>query len=393
MNPFLPAIKRAATSLSAINEYLSAIGTLRVIINKRAKYDEPVTLFDREIRNGGAWILGLLYSFEVAGYGEILVQDSQGSLLLRAPIDSESRYRRWLLQIPHDSKLSISYRRLGGTGSPTFYAGGLSNVHAEPQHDHAQIEDQSICAAIATYPQRKHMLQDAVLSLVDQVDYLFVYLNNYETPPRFLLSRGLEKKVQFIVDTNSRHRAAAKFFWLNMHRCYWLLCDDDIIYPKDYAKRMVKDIDRYNRRAIVGVHGTRFLESGHAHVPLPTYPFQRSLQHDHAVHMLGSGTVAIHSSILSRTSWRRLMRYPISNDEILAVIARTKGFPLVAIARQEYWLKSNPKMTYGIFEETQLEARLARRARKILSWGEPWPEEAQLEKDLEMATRNDICKA
>jgi len=33
-------------------------------------------------------------------------------------------------------------------------------------------------------------------------------------------------------------------------------CDDDLIYPKDYAKKMVEAIERYNRKAIVSFHGT-----------------------------------------------------------------------------------------------------------------------------------------
>jgi hypothetical protein len=90
--------------------------------------------------------------------------------------------------------------------------------------------------------------------------------------------------------------------------------------------------------------------------------------------MLGTGTIALHSSALTREVCHRLLRYPIENDEILAVLCRRLGIPQIAVQRRAFWLKSNPKMKYGIFEETQLDNQQSRRVRRILSWGDPWPD-------------------
>jgi hypothetical protein len=245
-----------------------------------------------------------------------------------------------------------------------------------PQRRPPAIGPESVCAAMATYPARKSMLAAAINSLLPQVDHLFLYLNNYRHAPNFLHGHKYQEKIHLIVDTTSPHRAAAKFFWLSQYQCYWLLCDDDIIYPPDYAKRMLEALSRHGGRAVVGCHAvvfeTKVTNCYASHRSL--YLFESALARDRRVHMLGTGTACLHSSLLPADDLRRMLDYPTQNDEILAVTCRKHNIPHISIARQNGWLRSNPRMKYGIYEETMLNSNLQRSVVNVLSEGNPWPD-------------------
>ena len=235
------------------------------------------------------------------------------------------------------------------------------------------VQPDAVCAAIASYPPRQDLLRDAINSLIDQVDHLFIYLNNYEHPPEFILDlRTKYNNLHYIVDTNSSHRAAAKFYWLQLHECYWLICDDDIIYPKDYAKIMMQHLNHYKNKSIVGVHAAIFTKGCHQWVNRQQLNFECSNRENQRVHMLGTGTMALHSNILDKHTWKGMLEYPIENDEILAVKCNNYGIHQYAVKRNALWLRSNEKMQYGIFEETSIDPAKMKRINHILDRGKPW---------------------
>ncbi len=371
MKSFWPPLMRSLRSVRALRRYGTAILTLRRLINKKGSNGGRTHLSHLATQTAGLHFLSLLYSYDKLGWGTLLIVAPENKTLLSFDIDSLSRYRRWLLYLPRGT-LDLYYDAKGGEGQPTFYALGVNALLHKPKTTHAKIGSLATCAAIATYPQRREMLKDAVASLAGQVDHLFVYLNNYREPPSFLLKKKYENNVHFVLDTNSEYRAAAKFYWLCKHRCYWLLCDDDIVYPRDYVKLMKAKIDQYGRQAIVGVHGVIFEQSSQAHLLHHRILFERALRCDSEVHMLGTGTIAFHSSILSSADCRRLLRYPVANDEALAVISRARGIRQIAVERRPYWLRSNHRMNFGIFEETQLLGHQSQQVTRILECGTPW---------------------
>ena len=84
---------------------------------------------------------------------------------------------------------------------------------------------------------------------------------------------------------------------------YLFTVDDDIEYPPDYIEKLILEIERYNRKAIVGVHGA-CLPFGPNLTRWSQYKeLRRShlFQQEHAsriqVDILGTGTTAFHSSI------------------------------------------------------------------------------------------------
>lgn len=94
-----------------------------------------------------------------------------------------------------------------------------------------------IVVGIATFDARLPFLDQAVASLIDQVDEIHVY-NNSHNPD--LTDNG-------------------KFYPLSQltEPCYFFSCDDDIIYPSDYTAKMIKAIEQHSGQAIVTHHGRR----------------------------------------------------------------------------------------------------------------------------------------
>jgi len=91
-----------------------------------------------------------------------------------------------------------------------------------------------IVVAIATMPGREKFLAKTIKSLAGQCDQLRIYDNGVRD-----------------VDLTDN----GKFYFLKEYTepVYYLTCDDDIIYPPNYVKDMVKAIDR--TEGIVTHHG------------------------------------------------------------------------------------------------------------------------------------------
>lgn len=239
-----------------------------------------------------------------------------------------------------------------------------------------ELTDDSITAAFATYPGRRKILPDVIDSLAPQVDRLFVYLNNYDHVPSCITEHPLRERIVYILDPASQRRAAAKFHWLEIVRGFHLVCDDDILYPANYAAEMVAAIERHGRKAIVGVHGVIFeseLKDARSS-RRKVFKFPEALGEDTPVHFLGTGTVALHTSVLPAMDLSKFMAYPIANDEILAVSAKTADVPMICVRREAGWLQPHPEVRFGIFEERQIDGGEHDKATELLVGANPWPE-------------------
>lgn len=345
---------------------------LNIRINHKMQINGKEILYHWKAEKPNTYMFSVLYSYSKVGWGTIKIKQDD-TTICEMDIDSKGRYRRGVLHIRESGTVTIEYEKKGGEGVPIFYRMGKSILaEAEPVKP-IVVHPYAVCASIASYPPRQDMLRDTINSLIDQVDHLFIYLNNYEHPPEFILKlRSKYKNLHYIVDTNSSHRAAAKFYWLQWHECYWLICDDDIIYPKNYAKTMVQHLNNYKNKSIVGVHGAIFTNGCHQWANRQMLNFEFPIRENQRVHMLGTGTLALHSSIMDKNTWKGMLDYPIENDEILAVKCNKVGIPQYAVKRSALWLRSNKKMQFGIFEETSIDPTKMKRINNILDRGKPW---------------------
>lgn len=240
----------------------------------------------------------------------------------------------------------------------------IAHVSAPAVH----FGDNTITISMATYPEREAMLADVLPTIVDQADNMMVYCNNYREAPSCVSTT----KAHYVVDTASSLKAAAKFTWMN-ERGYQFTVDDDIFYPSDYVEVMVHWLEHYKRKALVGVHGFN-LPTEVMKFPWRTrsYPFQDAVTGVAPVHVIGTGTLALHQSLTAQFPWAMMRLHPASNDECLGVIARKRNVPLLVVPREKDWLQLHPQMKFGLFEEKGLNPSLRTPTLGLLKQLNPW---------------------
>lgn len=199
-------------------------------------------------------------------------------------------------------------------------------------------DDEFVSVSMASIPTRREGLRQVVASLLDQVDQLNVYLNNYEEVPTFL------RHPRIRVERSQDHgdlRDNGKFYFLESARPgYYLTVDDDIAYPPDYVDHLIAKLKQYGDRVIVGCHGTilpakidRFFSPNGRTV----LSFKHELADDRQVHLLGSGTTAWHTAVMPLTAADFASKGMA--DLWLGAVAQRHRVPMISVARPEGWLR------------------------------------------------------
>lgn len=203
---------------------------------------------------------------------------------------------------------------------------------------------EEIECSMATFPGRASTLKQVVDLVYDQVDVLRIYLNGYTEVPEYLCGRARLQPV-LAGDEDGDLGDRGKFYWCDEATGYQLTIDDDIHYPANYADRIIAAIERYGRRALVGVHAITFRDLDVDDVA--SYYRSRNVTHfslkldrDQAVHMVGTGTSGYHADALAF----RFQDFPEPNmaDIWVARQAQLQSVPVVGIARRANWLRPLP---------------------------------------------------
>ncbi len=193
---------------------------------------------------------------------------------------------------------------------------------------------------LASIPSRTKSLHDVILSLLPQADAINVYLNNFESVPDFLY----HPKIRYF--KSQIHAGdlgdAGKFFPVESLKGYIFTVDDDLLYPPDYAKTMIHNIERHKRRAVVTCHGRLF----HPNRPV------KSLYRDFAqafsclkftpeafIHLPGTGVTAFHSD----TCLPPLSAFEASNmaDVWMALFCQKNKIPVFCIQHPSKWIRES----------------------------------------------------
>ena len=113
-----------------------------------------------------------------------------------------------------------------------------------------------VVAGMATMPSRLESFQQALNSILPQVDRLYLFLDRFEHPYQSLDPRVIVVESGRFGDL----RANGKLFGLNLEgrHSYYFPVDDDICYPPDYVETMIEFLDRHSRQFVAGVHGSIF---------------------------------------------------------------------------------------------------------------------------------------
>ncbi len=187
---------------------------------------------------------------------------------------------------------------------------------------------QRTIASLASIRARAGKLGKVLDSLKNQTppfDEIHVYCNDWEGP----VDEDVMIHRHPLGDINDR----GKFY--NCDEGYNFTCDDDLLYPPDYLRRLKRAIDTHHK--IVGVHG----------VVLPSpiknyfndrgvYHFSKPVKADIPVHLLGTGTLAWHSALFKPDL--HAMDMPGMADCYLALQAQQQRRGMICVSRPARWL-------------------------------------------------------
>lgn len=211
--------------------------------------------------------------------------------------------------------------------------------------------------SVCSIPSREAVFEKTVASIICQCDELHVYLDGYRRIPGFLQKLGDRCKV-----TMSSQRAGlrdnGKFIHLehlvkNRGAAYYFTIDDDIIYPPDYTNAMLARLQQFGNRCAVGVHGVilRDQPSGYFSDRRMVFNFMKPLETEKCVNLLGTGTLAFHTSIFKSFELADFTESGMV-DIFFAIACKRLGIPLVAVSRHENWLVDlNPSPEVSLFHE------------------------------------------
>jgi len=229
-------------------------------------------------------------------------------------------------------------------------------------------------ASLASVPHRADMLEQVVNSLYGQVDRINVFLNGYSSVPTFLL------RPQIHVGRSQEHGDrgdAGKFHWAGeLGDCYHLTCDDDLVYPGDYAATMKRKIERYERNAVVGLHGVVLVARPRRsyYRERRVYRCTRSVGRDTVVNILGTGVCAYHTSTLRVD--RSMFRKANMADIWLGIAAMRQSVPMIVIRHGANWLKElpDPRPERSVFARYRgRDSEQFQVVRSVAPWPRPRP--------------------
>lgn len=234
-----------------------------------------------------------------------------------------------------------------------------------------------VVVSLCSIPSRQETLIKTIKCLSNQVDKIYVYLDKYEAiPPE------IQNKENIVIlrsqDHTIDHRDNAKFLIFNKLKSsgrpfYYFTADDDIEYPQDYIHSMINGIERYNRKAIVGVHGVVLDEYPDAYFKRRfVYHFStNTVKDDVLVNNLGTGTVGFHSDLLE-TIDPAIWNTGGMVDILFSIECKNRSIPMICIRRHAGWLIEfeQAKSTPNLFSEfNSKEEKIITELKNNTPWG------------------------
>lgn len=179
-------------------------------------------------------------------------------------------------------------------------------------------------ANFATHKARKHTIDKAVGSIIDQVDVVRVYYNDYYPPNREWEQWGGED----ITDKG-------KFAHIQEGEIAFT-CDDDLLYPPDYVFETLEAMERNNAN-IVTYHGRKLKGEGrHYYREHETYHFMHTVIGDHVIDVPGTGVMAFDT----REFMPDILQYDQDKmvDLLFALEAKKEGEKIVCAKHKTKWI-------------------------------------------------------
>lgn len=200
------------------------------------------------------------------------------------------------------------------------------------------IKKDHVFGCMASFPARAETLKRTVKNIINQIDHLYIYLNDYNYVPDFLK----HDKITVILGhrANGDLRDNGKIYPVSelTPKGYCFLFDDDINYPNDYVIECIRKLSLYKNKVAIGLHGVIFEK------PFKNYFNNRTLFHfkneniqDVVVNQLGTGALAFHTDAF-RPNLNNYIETGMA-DVFFAIEAKNNKLPLICIEHRKSWLK------------------------------------------------------
>lgn len=234
-----------------------------------------------------------------------------------------------------DSKV----RRIGSlNGYGETQIGEQSNTVITPLFTGPGIEahlGDRVRVGIASMPGREAGLRRVLEIMSSQADEIFVYLNNMTAVPASC--RGFAN-VYFFSGPDLGDRG--KFAFMQGFSGYYLTVDDDIEYAPFHVQHIIDGIERYDRAAVVGWHGSVFSDDFEEFYnaefrKVLSFRFLRGK--DTQVHLLGTGVCGFHTDTIDISMQDFI--HPNMADVFLAIEAQRQNVPMMVLAHEKDWAK------------------------------------------------------
>lgn len=193
----------------------------------------------------------------------------------------------------------------------------------------------SIIANIATYPAREEAMPLALERIAPQVDVINLVLNEYHYIPKSLSRFENVNPIIPVYDLKD----VGKFYpKIRNTEDYYVLMDDDILYPSDYVDKLRACYDAFaDIQPIVGVHGVTYSDFFEG---LPSsrlvHVFNHALATHTLVNQLGTGTMMLKGWQMPSFEFMETSQKFV--DLRIAVHAFRQKYPMICIAREKDWM-------------------------------------------------------
>jgi len=209
-----------------------------------------------------------------------------------------------------------------------------------------------VTVGIATMPGREENLRVVIEALLPQADYIVVYSNDPAGPPEWLDEYD---RLMAVGPIHGDLTDAGKLYGLDVvWGGHYLVCDDDMVYPPDYVKRIVWGINTHKRERVIGFAGGIL-----AQPPISSYcaegrtmaiRWDDPCDEDVPVNILLSGLSGWHMDLLDGFDWRACTVGRMV-DIWLALECQKRRVGMTCLARPADWIGYQRPQTPTIWRE------------------------------------------
>lgn len=179
-------------------------------------------------------------------------------------------------------------------------------------------------------PSRVNVLRETIKSLEPQFDEIRIYLNNFDSIPKWLKN--------YTIATGDDLTDNGKFYFLQFAKDeYYHTCDDDIIYPANYAENCIEGIKKHG--TIVTHHGRILIDKDVSYYGGHEFFHCANDQHEERlIDISGTGVTAFDTNYFCPKDIYK-SDFKCMSDIVFGYEAKRKGKKITVLPHKVGWIR------------------------------------------------------